>query len=226
MPPGEEPRSRTREDAPMLDAGPFAEWAHTTEVLLRDGGEADVPCDGCTACCMSFHFVDIGSDETDALGRIPTELLAPAPGRPGHLVLGYDAQGRCPMLGEAGCSIYEHRPRSCRTYDCRVYPAAGLEPVGPTKVALRARVRRWRFDVRSDADEVAERAVGAAVGWLRAHPEVTPGARTLDDADLAALAVLVHRCFLGTDTTTGHPELVEPETDVVAACLSRSSGDR
>ena len=27
------------------------------------------------------------------------------------------------MLAEDGCSIYAHRPRACRTYDCRVFPA-------------------------------------------------------------------------------------------------------
>ncbi len=226
MPPSEEPRSPGTEDAPPLEAGPFAAWADAMESVLREGAESEVPCDGCTACCRTFHFVDIGSDETETLGRIPTELLAPAPRRPGHMVLGYDEQGRCPMLGDAGCSIYEHRPRSCRSYDCRVYPAAGLEPVGPTKVALRARVRRWRFDFRSDADEVAEQAVGAAAEWLRAHPEVAPGARTVDDADLAALAVLVHRCFLGTNAVTGDPELVEPDVDVVAASIDRSTSDR
>ena len=56
--------------------------------------------------------------------------------------------GHCPMLVDGRCSIYEHRPRTCRTYDCRVFPAAGLERrsaggrrAGPA-VALRAPDRR------------------------------------------------------------------------------------
>ena len=32
------------------------------------------------------------------------------------LVLDDDGKGNCPFLVEAGCSIYEHRPTSCRTY--------------------------------------------------------------------------------------------------------------
>ena len=63
----------------------------------------------------------------------------------GHVVLGYDEQGRCPMLRDDGCSIYEHRPQACRTYDCRVFAATGVE-VDDDKALLADRVRRWRFD--------------------------------------------------------------------------------
>jgi Fe-S-cluster containining protein len=31
------------------------------------------------------------------------------------------------MLIDNRCSIYPHRPRTCGTYDCRVFPAAGLD---------------------------------------------------------------------------------------------------
>ena len=36
-----------------------------------------------------------------------------------------------------GCSIYDHRPRTCRTFDCRVFAAAGVavdadKPLSPT----------------------------------------------------------------------------------------------
>ena len=87
---------------------------------------SEVPCDGCTACCTSSQFVHIGPDETDTLARIPRRLLFPAPRLPaGHVLMGYDENGHCPMLVDGACSIYEHRPRTCRTYDCRVFPAAG-----------------------------------------------------------------------------------------------------
>ena len=45
--------------------------------------------------------------------------------------MGFDERGRCPMLTDAGCSIYAHRPRTCRTFDCRVFTAAGLSPESP-----------------------------------------------------------------------------------------------
>ena len=59
-------------------------------------------------------------------------------------VLGYDERGHCPMLVDGACSIYEHRPRTCRTYDCRVFPAAGVEP-DADKAPSPTRARRWRF---------------------------------------------------------------------------------
>ena len=130
-----------------LDAGDFTEWLTAIRQSMRDGTTMNVPCGACTACCRSAQFVDIGPDEADALTHIPVELLSPAPGRPGHRVLGYDAEGRCPMLGEddAGCTIYEHRPRACRTFDCRIFAAAGIEPDEPGKRPLAEQVSRWRF---------------------------------------------------------------------------------
>jgi Fe-S-cluster containining protein len=117
------------------------------QAALRGAIDADVPCGECTACCRSSQFVHIEPDETDALAHIPAALRVPAPGRPtGHVVMGYDEHGRCPMLGEHGCTIYEHRPRTCRTYDCRVFTATGVAPE-TRQPAIAARVRRWRFDV-------------------------------------------------------------------------------
>src|SRR5438552_2615582 len=107
---------------------------------LRGDADSDVPCAGCTACCTSSQFVHIGPDETDALAHIPAELLFPAPQRPpGHVVLGYDERGHCPMLVDGRCSIYEHRPQTCRIYDCRVFTAAGIELAEPSKAEIAAR---------------------------------------------------------------------------------------
>jgi hypothetical protein len=121
-----------------LDAGEFRQWVEAARQAIAEGGDADVPCQGCTACCRSFQFVEVGPDETDTLAHIDPALLFPAPGRPGFKVLGYDERGHCPMLVDDRCSIYEHRPRACRTYDCRVFAAAGLEPDEPGKHALAA----------------------------------------------------------------------------------------
>ena len=106
-----------------------------------------VPCGSCRACCTSSQFVHIAPDETDTLAHVPTALRFPAPGLPrGHVVLGYDEHGWCPMLVDDTCSIYEHRPRTCRTYDCRVFAATGVDP-GRTQPAIAERVASWRFDV-------------------------------------------------------------------------------
>ena len=134
-----------------VPAGELSSWFAAMQVALRGEGESDVPCGRCTACCRSAQFVHIEPDETDTLAHVPAALRVRAPGRPrGHVVLGYDEHGRCPMLGEHGCTIYEHRPRTCRTYDCRVFAATGIAP-DPTQPAVAERVRRWRFVVDTPA---------------------------------------------------------------------------
>ena len=149
-----------------LPAGDFAAWVAAFRTALDGEGQSDVPCDGCTACCSSSQFVHIGPDETDTLAHIPAELQFPAPGRPaGHVVLGYDDRGCCPMLNADGCSIYEHRPRTCRAYDCRVFAAAGVA-VDPDNEALAARVRRWRFTYPTDDDRRLQDIVQGAADDL------------------------------------------------------------
>jgi Fe-S-cluster containining protein len=132
---------------------------------LRGEADAEVPCDGCTACCRSSQFVHIGPEETATLTRIPAELQFPAPGLPeGHVVLGYDERGHCPMLVDGACSIYENRPRTCRTYDCRVFAATGIDADKP---AIAERARRWRFDVTTEEDRILRDAVRAAAAFVR-----------------------------------------------------------
>ena len=84
-----------------------------------------------------LHVVPVRAHRTrrDRHARAhPAALRFPRPGRPkGHVVLGYDEHGRCPMLGDHGCTIYEHRPRTCRTYDCRVFAATGSSPIRPSR---------------------------------------------------------------------------------------------
>jgi Putative zinc- or iron-chelating domain len=128
------------------DAGRFSVWLDTILQVLREGQGSDVPCGSCTACCTSSQFIHISPDEVDALAVIPANLLFPAPRLPaGHVLMGYDERGHCPMLIDGACSIYEDRPRTCRTYDCRVFAASGLNLEDPAKSAINDRVGRWQF---------------------------------------------------------------------------------
>jgi uncharacterized protein len=168
-------------DGTPLQAGGYAAWLAGMDAALRGERDADVACDGCTACCASSQFVHIAPDETEALAHIPATLLFPAPRLPGgHVLMGYDERGRCPMLVDGGCSIYEHRPRTCRTYDCRVFPATGVAP--DDKPAIAQRARRWRFDVTTAEDRAARDAVRAAARYVRERGSELP------DADRPATA--------------------------------------
>ncbi len=184
-----------------LAAGDFSAWRADVRAALRGERSSDVPCGDCTACCTSSQFVHIGPEETGTLSRIPPALLFPAPGRPGgHVVLGFDERGHCPMLVDDRCSIYEDRPRTCRTYDCRVLAAAGLSPEDEGKPLIAQQVRRWRFDLPAAADRDQQAAVHAATAYLRQRPEcLSDTAAPTSSHDVAMAAIKVHRLFLASD---------------------------
>src|SRR5690606_23788187 len=168
-----------------------------TAAVAAGDGDADVPCGTCTACCRSSYFVHVAPDDVDARRRIPAELLFPAPGRPpGHRLMGFDERGRCPMLTEDGCSIYEDRHRTCRAYHCRVHPAAGTTPDGDHDADIADRVRRWRFRIDGPDDEERWTAVQIAARHLETA-ELPADIAPRRAADVAAAALHAHELFLG-----------------------------
>lgn len=184
-------------DDPELAAGDFSSWMTQIVGAVRGEHGSDVPCGGCTACCSSAQFIHIGPEEVDTLAHIPSELLFPAPRLPrGHVVMGYDEAGKCPMLIDEHCSIYEHRPITCRTYDCRVFPATGLDAADDGKPLIAERARRWRFDLPEPIDRELQDAVRAAASFLRDHPDLLPGGASTSVTQRAALAIGVHELFL------------------------------
>jgi uncharacterized protein len=205
-----------------LAAGDFSSWLIEISDAIRGKRASDVPCDGCTACCTSFQFVHIGPDETDTFSHIPTKLLFPAPMLPrSHVLLGYDERGHCPMLIDNCCSIYEHRPRTCRTYDCRIFPSAGLA-VDDDKVLIARQAQRWQFSFPSAADWNRHVAVQAAATFIRQHPDQLPtGAVPANATQLAVLAIRLHHLFLRRDEATGCTTVVDPDPDVVQTEMVR-----
>jgi Fe-S-cluster containining protein len=181
-----------------MEAGLFGSWLAAARASLRGEGHGlDVPCGECVGCCTSSLFVHVAPDETDTLAVIPARLLVRAPGRPrGHRMLGFAEDGSCPMLKERACSIYEHRPRTCRDYDCRMLAAAGLD-AGEDKPVINERVRAWAFSYESDAARRAHDAIRAAAAFIRDRRQSFPGgAAPVAPADIAALALKVYTVFL------------------------------
>ena len=79
----------------------FSAWLDRTRLAQKGDAGADVPCGNCKACCTSGYFIHIGPEETATLARIPKQLVFRAPGLPkGHVLMGYDESGRCPMFVE------------------------------------------------------------------------------------------------------------------------------
>jgi Fe-S-cluster containining protein len=191
--------SSASEDEGELAAGEFSAWLTGMQGALRGERDSDVPCDGCTACCTSSQFIHIGPDETDTLAHIPEELLFPAPRLSrGHVLMGYDERGHCPMLIDGACSIYEHRPITCRTYDCRVFPAAGVELDDDDKALIARRASRWRFTFPTHADRDEHDAVCAAARFLGDNRDLLAGALATT-TQRAVQAIEVHDVFLRHD---------------------------
>jgi Fe-S-cluster containining protein len=182
-------------DNAVLPAVPFFSWLTSVQAALAEEQPADVPCGECNACCRTSHFIHVRPEERRALARIPRQLLFPAPDLPpGNLVLGYDEKGCCPMLIHGRCTIYEDRPLACRTYDCRIYLAAG---VVADRAAIAEQVRRWEFSHPSQDDRDRHSAVRAAARFIREHPESLPSeAARREPVRVAVLAIAVHEAFL------------------------------
>ncbi len=208
-----------------LPAGDFSSWLQRMQATLGGDAQADVPCGECTGCCASAQFVHIGPEETEALAHIPDELLFPAPAMAeGHVLLGYDEQGRCPMLVDNGCSIYEFRPETCRSYDCRIFPAAGVELDEPDKEPIARRARRWRFDHPTELDRVEHGAVRAAARFVREHRDELPAeSRPRSATGIAIAALAICGTFVGVDADDSGPHVVTPNVEEVRVAIGRQS---
>ena len=184
-----------------IAAGNFASWLTMMATAIEQGGPSDVPCGDCTACCQGSYFIHVAPDESRALARIPAQLLFPAPAAPsGHQLLGYDGEGCCPLLDTGrdtgddteSCTIYEDRPRTCRTYDCRIFAATGLAEPGTDKGAIMRRAGRWRFDYADESERIAHAALRTGARFLvdeaQALAPLVPGNAT----QLAMLVVRSH----------------------------------
>jgi Fe-S-cluster containining protein len=202
-----------------LPAGRFSSWLRRIRSAQVTEKGADVPCGECNACCRSYYFIPIRPEETEALARIPGELLVAAPGLPaGHVVLGYDEKGHCPMLIDDQCSIYEHRPLTCRSYDCRIFPAAGMVAGDEGKASITQRIRRWKFSCPTPRDRNQHAAVQAAAKFLRERADGFPaGVIPSNNTQMAILAIKVYDVFLKPNNESGKTGRVSPDREVAEA---------
>lgn len=165
---------------------------------LAAGAPAEVPCNGCNACC---HHETINVDPADEPPESIAHLsLEPNPhadqvythpdGRTtkcAPLRLRHQDDGACIHLGPTGCTVYEYRPRSCRNFDCRVaslgchqvsFPGGRITPV-------------WVFDRTEPDDAALMMALEAAAKTLK--PELD--ARGLGAMERVEHVLAGHRRF-------------------------------
>ncbi len=149
-----------------IDAGDFKNWLEETQAALIARVPAKVPCGQCSACCKSHQFIFVDIEEHEAIAAIGESLLFPAPGKSGF-VMGFDANGHCPMFKDEHCTIYADRPHTCRTYDCRIFTASGVEPKTQTQIATQS--KHWVFSYPQPRDRTLHQAVQGAAAFLKAH---------------------------------------------------------
>ena len=103
---------------------------NTTMSRTADAPEALVPCNGCTACCRNTAPIGIWPSHGDNLAfYIQRDMVEEfVETIDGHTGTGYALRrkphGDCHFLGDSGCTIYDHRPYQCRTFDCRAFYAS------------------------------------------------------------------------------------------------------
>jgi Fe-S-cluster containining protein len=207
-------------EQPTLPAGEFSSWLRNTRNAQAGDDGAEVPCGGCNACCKASYFIHIRPDETEALARIPKALLFPAPGLPrGNVVMGYDEHGHCPMLVDDNCSIYEQRPITCRRFDCRVFPAAGIATREDEKALVANRARRWKFSYPTESDRDQHSAVRAATKFLTERAECFPNGVPNNSTQLAILAIKVYEVFLEYVNKPSKPGHLPPDPEIAQAVV-------
>lgn len=176
-------------------AGSFGAWLKEIRLALRTQRGTNVPCGDCRGCCVSSYHIPLRPEDHAAEVRIPAQWLVRASGR---VMIGYRDDGLCPMLQDGNCSIYEHRPQTCRDYDCRIFAAAGIDVGGDDKRVISNRVREWEFTYASDDDRQVHEAVRAAATFIRTKGESFPGGRgPTGSVGIAVLALKCYRVFLG-----------------------------
>jgi uncharacterized protein len=202
-----EPRKDSR--IKRSPAGKFSAWLRS--FLDSRTGEttgSNVPCGDCNACCRSSLLIRIRPEDQEALKRIPQEFLAPIPGLPeGNALMGPTSKGLCPMLVENRCTIYEHRPRTCRDYDCRVFAATATSPSHSAQHLIAEKVRDWRFDYPESIDREEQSAVFAAAAVLKARG--TPSQSSQSGRPYQPSAIPANHAELAIEAVARHKEIYE-----------------
>jgi len=190
-------------------AGDFGEWLAQIRASLQGEGGTDVPCGDCVGCCVSSYFIPVRPEDKEALAVIPANLLVTAPGQTkGHVMMGYREDGTCPMLNTGKCSIYQHRPQTCRDYDCRIFAAAGIDAGNKDKHVINKRVREWQFTYATEADRLAHNAVLAAATFIKNKGASFPSGRApTAPTGIAVLAIKSYVIFFGGQLTMSEPEI-------------------
>ena len=164
----------------------------------------DLLCTRCGICCSGELLADVElapSDDSSALEALGLEIEEDPDRRGGELLI-----QPCAALRGSRCSIYAHRPKCCRTFECRLLKKTRLGLMTP-EAALReiARTLKGMDDIRRQISRlgggIPERSLKEAGQDILEMTESTkePAKQRLRSELQGALAQLelqLHRTFL------------------------------
>jgi Fe-S-cluster containining protein len=181
-----------------VDAGEFGAWLDEMRTALLEDRDTEVACGTCVGCCTSSLYIVLRPADARVLPHVPAEYVVESPRLPaGQRVMGYDARGHCPMLRDGKCTVYALRPQTCRTFDCRIFAAAGIDAGGPDKAPISTQARRWEFTYASEEARRAHAAIRAAAQFMRNDAtSFPPGAAPSRPAEVAVAALQTYELFL------------------------------
>ena len=100
------------------------------------------------------------------------------------------------MLVEDRCSIYEHRPQTCRDYDCRVFAATGISADRETQPDIAERATAWQFHYENETGRAEHSNLQRAAAFLQNNRNLFPP-RSLPShpAQLATFAIRIYKRY-------------------------------
>lgn len=134
--------------------------------------------------------------------------------------MGFTERGHCPMFVDNACSIYDDRPRTCRTYDCRIFTATGVGASEDGRHDIAHRTRAWEFTADEwGAVAVTANAMRAAADFIRTHRTAIPSDLAPTTAtQLAVLAFELHELFI-SENAHGVKAVASPTVSAFNAAL-------
>lgn len=125
------------------------------------------------------------------------------------------------MLIDDKCSIYEHRPVTCRNYDCRIFPAAGIAAGEDDKALINQQIQHWKFSYPTEKDRNQHSAVKAAAKFLQENAECFPaGTLPSTPSQLAILAIKVYHVFLKYISESGEAMRKPSDLEIAKAIVA------
>jgi len=204
-----------------LSAGEFLAWLNQIRLIQKTGGPMNVPCGECTACCTSSYFIHIKPHETKTIAKIPKDLMFPAPGlSKGNVLLGFNEKGHCPMFIDNKCLIYDSRPETCRSYDCRIFTATGLQ-IDDDKVLISQQARKWKFHFNGKDALKNYHAVQAAAKFINKHASAFPhGFIPSNTPQKAMIAIKTYEVFLSLIDMTEKDINLNPDDKTINVIIN------